>query len=202
MLDFEKFYPLLEGEPDAAGGTPEPETPEDGTPDGQETKPEAKQPEEKTLTQSEVNALIAREKKKAEKAARESIDAERKKAEMTEAERLKADKAEADRKVAEAEARAVAAERRASLAGKVADPVAALKLLDEEAHLDDEGNVLVEALLKTYPFLAPQQAGPTPTSGAGGTTPKGLTADKLKSMDSKEFAELQKRVASGERVTF
>lgn len=200
MLDFEKFYPLLEeADPQPQGG--EGGEPEPAAPDGPDPKPEAPKPEEKTLTQSEVNALIAREKKKAEQAARKAIEDERKKAEMTEAEKAKAEQAETAKKLAEAEARAVAAERRATLAGKVADPVAALKLLDEEQHLDADGNVKVEALLKTYPFLAPTPTGPTPTSGAGGKTPTGLNAEKLKSMDSKEFAELQKRVASGERVT-
>jgi hypothetical protein len=198
MLDIERLYPLLEGEPETpAGGEG---TPAEAAPDGQE-KPEAPKPEEKTLTQSQVNALIAKEKAKAAKAAREEVEAERKKAEMTEADKLKADQAEAAKKLAEAEARALAAERRAALAGKVADPTAALKLLDEEKHLDGDGNVNVDALLKTYPFLAPAPQGPTPTSGAGGTTPKGMTAEKLKSMDSKEFAEIQKRVAAGERVT-
>ena len=199
MNELEKLHPLLEGEPDQTGGTGT-DTPEDAAPDGQE-QPEAPKPEEKTLTQSEVNALIAREKKKAERAAREAVEAERAKADMTEIERAKATQAEMTQKLADAEARAVAAERRASLAGRVADPIAALKLLDEDAHLTDDGSVNVDALLQTYPFLAPQQSGPTPTAGAGGTTPKGLTADKLRSMDSKEFAELQKRVQAGERVT-
>lgn len=168
---------------------------------------EAPKPQEgKTYTEAELNAMITARTSKLEKSLKKQFDEEAQKqaerAKLDEAERLKAEKADIEKRATEAEARAIAAERRASLAGKVADPVAALKLVDDEQHLDDDGNVNVEALLKTYPFLAPTPQGPTPTSGAGGTTPKGLNADKLKSMDSKEFAELQKRVASGERVTF
>jgi len=64
---------------------------------------------------------------------------------------------DAERTAQAAEARRTEAERLATLTGKVADPRAALKLL-EDTHLDDDGNVLVDALLSAYPFLAPTQA--------------------------------------------
>lgn len=87
-------------------------------------------------------------------------------------ERLKALEAEREeltkRAAAESE-RATAAERLASLTGKVADPKAALKLL-EDKHLKDD-KIDVDRLLKDYPFLAP--TGVTPTRGAGGTPRSG-----------------------------
>ncbi len=95
-------------------------------------------------------------KKAAEEAERARLEAERSK--LDELERLKAEKADAEKRAAEIEARAVAAERRAALTGKVADPAAALKLLDPDAHLTEAGDVNVDALLKDYPFLAPPQA--------------------------------------------
>lgn len=103
------------------------------------------------------NATYRTKAKKAEEAAEAAKKAaEREK--LDEVERLKAEKADADKRLAEIEARAVAAERRAALTGKVADPAAALRLLDE-AHLDDDGNVLVDKLLEAYPFLAPKEPG-------------------------------------------
>ena len=70
-----------------------------------------------------------------------------------EAEREKLTKAAQD-----AETRRVTAERMATLTGKVADPKAALKLLDDD-HLTGDGDVNVDALLKAYPFLAPTHPG-------------------------------------------
>jgi hypothetical protein len=61
---------------------------------------------------------------------------------------------DAERKAQEAEAARLTAARIASLTGRVADPKAALKLL-EDAHLTPEGDVKVDALLSAYPFLAP-----------------------------------------------
>lgn len=71
------------------------------------------------------------------------------------AELLQARVAELEKAQADALAKATAAERRAALAGKVVDPVAALKLLDATRHLDGDGNPDVEKILADYPFLAP-----------------------------------------------
>lgn len=102
----------------------------------------------------------------AQKAAEEKTLAEAdavKKAEL-----LTAKVAELEKSQADAVAKATAAERRASLTGKVVDPVAALKLLDDAKHLTDDGAVNTDALLADYPFLAPK-AGVPVTPGAGGT---------------------------------
>lgn len=102
------------------------------------------------------NATYRTKAKAAEEAAEKArLDAERQK--LDEVERLKAEKADAEKRAAELEAKATAAERRAALTGRVADPIAALKLLDESEHLGDDGSVNVDKLLESYPFLAPQQ---------------------------------------------
>lgn len=125
----------------------------------------------KTFTQEELDAIIderlARDRKTREaeaktKAERDKMDAEQ---------RLAAEKKDAEDRARAAEERAVAAERRASLAGHVVDPAAAIKLLDPEKHLDKDGNVSVEKLLKDFPFLAPGKPGPS-APGAGGAHPK------------------------------
>ena len=64
-----------------------------------------------------------------------------------------------------AEEARVTAERLASLTGKVASPKAALKLL-EDTHVTDDG-VNVDALLKDYPFLAPQPERPSAPAATG-----------------------------------
>lgn len=118
------------------------------------------------------NAAYRTKAKQAEDAAEAArLAAEREK--LDEVERLKAEKADAEKRASEIEARAVAAERRAALTGKVADASAALKLLDADKHLTAEGDVNVTALLEDYPFLAPaaDKAARTPSTGAGGTVP-------------------------------
>jgi hypothetical protein len=102
-----------------------------------------------------VKTRLDRERKKWEA---ERVEAEER-ARMSEAERLKADLANRDALIKEAEARALAAERRAALTGKVVDPQAALKLMGDD-HVDEDGNVSVEKLLEAYPFLRPASAAP------------------------------------------
>jgi len=86
------------------------------------------------------------------------------------AELLTAKVAELEKSAAEAAAKATAAERRAALAGKVIDPAAALKLLDDTRHLDGDGNIDIEKMLTDYPFLAASKTSGAPaTPGAGGT---------------------------------
>lgn len=168
------------------------------------TQPETQQPE--TFDREYVQKLRdenakyrTRAKEAAEAAEAAKTAAER--AKLDDLERERAEKADLQKQLEQERAERVNAQRQAALTGKVADPAAALKLLDPDAHLTEDGSVNVEALLESFPFMAPKQAGPTPTSGAGGSTPRVMTSDRLKSMDSKEFEELQKRVARGERVT-
>jgi len=171
---------------------------ESDAPDGQEEPGEGEQQPPKMLSQDEVNRIVQREKAKAAKAERERLETERRKADMTEAERLKIEKEEAEKRAAVAEERAVTAERRASLTGKVIDPEAAMRLLTDD-HLTEDGSIDVDALLKSYPFLTPSNTGTPPTRGSGGGVPR-TTLDPNK-MSTKEFDELTQRVMRGERVT-
>jgi hypothetical protein len=123
-------------------------------------------------------------------AAQKAAEEERMKAAPLE-ERLKAYEAkeqEWTKKAEEAERARVNAERRASLTGKVADANAALKLLDD-AHLDKDGNVNVDALLTAYPFLAPAQPGRAPVASANAprTAAAALTLDDLAGMTPDEI---------------
>lgn len=113
------------------------------------------------------NASYRTKAKEAQEAAEAvRVTAEREK--MGEVDRLKAELADRDKAIQEARAAQTAAERRAALTGKVADAGAALKLLDAEAHLAEDGSVNVDAFLKDYPFLTPEPpARPSTVSGSG-----------------------------------
>lgn len=132
------------------------------------------------------NANYRTKAKQAEEAAAKAkIDAERQK--LDEVERLKAEKADSDKRLAEIETRAVNAERKAALTGRVADPTAALKLLDPDKHLTD-GEVNVDALLATYPFLAPAPAGVN-IPGARTSKTAALTAEDIARMTPEQINE-------------
>lgn len=93
---------------------------------------------------------------------------------LDEVERLKAEKADAENALAQEREARTSAERMASLTGKVADPVAALKLLDTTKHLNEDGTVNTEALLADYSFLTPAAARvdiPAVRSGNAGDGP-------------------------------
>lgn len=158
------------------------------TPDPQEQNPAPTGggDAQKTYTESEITAMVAARLAKQEKALKAQYAEEAKtaaeRAKLDEVERVKAEKADLEKKAADAEARAIAAERRAALTGKVADASAALKLLDPEKHLDSDGNVNTEALLTDYPFLKPTTPGATPI---GGANPRGQKDSSL--MSDEEF---------------
>ncbi|AFZ66075.1 capsid assembly scaffolding protein Gp46 family protein [Deinococcus peraridilitoris] len=180
--------------------------PEDGTPgEGGGTTPATETgtpPAEggKTFTQEELDRIINQRLGRERKTWETQVEEERKKATMTAEEKLKAD-LEAERlKTKAAEDRVTAAERRAALTGKVVNADAALKLMDPDKHLDAEGNLNVDALLKDHPYLAPttQSAGATAPNGGGGTQQTGKV--DFSTMSDKEFAEYQARVARGERI--
>lgn len=89
-------------------------------------------------------------------------------------EQLEALKKQLDEKDAAASAaaeRATLAERKVTLAGKVVDPDAALKLLNPDRHLTQDGAVNVDALLSDFSFLAPTKS-VTPAPGGSGGAPR------------------------------
>lgn len=165
------------------------------------TAPEAPEATQPTETQQEPVETFDREyveklrkenatyrtkaKEAAEKAEKARLEAER--AKLDEVERLKAEKADVEKRAAEIEQRAVAAERRASITGKVADATAALKLLDDTKHLNRDGDVNVEALLKDYPFLAPTTPAGVSIPGARSSKTATLTEEDVKRMTPEQI---------------
>lgn len=95
---------------------------------------------------------------------------ERERAEMSERDRLEAEKNELAQELEAQKERVKEQGWRADLAGKVADPAVAIRILDRESHLTDEGNVNVDAFLEAYPFMRPaQQGGSSPATSANPT---------------------------------
>lgn len=172
--------------------------------DGGEPKGEATV----TMTQAELDRLLAARAKRAEKAAAEKLEAERAKAEMSEAERLKAEKDEAEKKaqaaLAAANARVLRAEARvaASAAGVRADRLDyALKLIDLDGiEVDDNGTVdsaalakAVKTLLSDFPELGAAQG-----TAAGGDFQGGQAQGKDPgAMSMAEYAEWRKKQSGG-----
>lgn len=148
------------------------------------TAPET--PPGRVYTEEEFNRHMAAARRKWEAEVKKAAEEAAKRAQMDEAERLKAEKQELEARIAAEAAARLAAERKAALAGKVADPNAALKLL-EDRHLDEAGNVRVDALLADYPFLAATKpsspAWPPQGSGAART----YTLDDLARMSPEEI---------------
>ena len=161
-------------------------TPTEGVTETTDTQAPTFSPEEFTALQAKYERAqkdLTKFRTRADElaAAKEAAEAERLKAAPLE-ERLKALESEREKltKRAQAEAeRATRAERLASLAGKVADPKAALKLLDD-AHITDDG-VNIDALLKDYPFLAPntRAVAPGPDGAPAGVSARQTTAAAL-----------------------
>ena len=121
-------------------------------------------------TQADVDRVVEeRLKRERNKWEQEKAEIE-KRAKLDEAERLKLELQDRDNMIAELAAKATQAQRLAELTGKVADPKAALKLL-EDAHLTAEGGVNVEAFLTAYPFLKTQDATPPAARGGSGNPP-------------------------------
>lgn len=129
----------------------------------------------------------------------EEKDKAAERAKLDEVERMKAEKADLEEKLTQAQQQSQRAEWKASLAGKVANADAALKLLDEERHVDDDGNILVDKLLEDYDFLAPKQEGPTPTTGAGGGTMSGNRAQAATLQEQLEKARTRQERVSLQR---
>lgn len=116
------------------------------------------------------NASYRQRAKEAQEAAEAAkLAAEREK--LDEVERLKAEKADLEKAAAEAKALAIAAERRASLTGRVVDIDLAMAVADK--YVTEDGTLDVDALLTAHPALKAAPAGPTPVGGAGGTLKSG-----------------------------
>ena len=153
-------------------------TDHDPAPEATATTPTQEEGTTPTLSHADALAALEAARKEAAsyrtklKAAQDATTAAQtaaERAKLDEIERIKAERADAESKAAAAEARATAAERRATLTGKVADPTAALKLLDEAKHVNEDGTVDPEKLLADYPVLKPTNG----LTAIGGANPRG-----------------------------
>lgn len=126
----------------------------DTTPPQAETKGTTQAAAETAAPQADIDKIVQkrldRERKKWEA---ERQEAERL-ARMDEAERLKEELAKRDKAIAEREAEIRRERTLRTLTGKVVNEEAAYKLLDD-THLDEDGNVNLDAFLESYPFLKP-----------------------------------------------
>lgn len=115
-------------------------------------------PEGKTFDQAEVDRIVQSRLARAEKDVEARIEATRKEAEerakMDETQKYKADLEKSTARTAELEARAITAERKAELTGKVADVNLALKVA-EAKHFNEDGALNGELLFTDYPILKP-----------------------------------------------
>lgn len=158
----------------------------------QETDTQSTLPPEglqKELERARKEAASYREKLRAKEAAEEAAAEAARRKSLTAEQRAAEAEQKAEQAIKDAAERVAQAERRAALTGVVADANAALKLLDPEAHLNEDGTVNTEALLASFPFLAvtTAQAGKTPAPGAGGTAPKPVTTADLGNLTPEEF---------------
>lgn len=169
---------MAEANDQNAGTNPDPQgTPEGASGDNPKPATQQGQGSGKTLTEAEVNAMMADRLSKHEKALRKQFEQEKvqiaERAKMDEADRIKAEKEDLEKKVAELETAKTEATQRAQLAGKVADVDYALfkARQNSEKYVDSDGNVKVDALLKDVESLNPQptpRTGPAPTTAGGG----------------------------------
>lgn len=195
---------MKDDKPPANGGAPDPQT--GGS--GDAGDPRGAGP-------SREQALLRKlRKQEKELASLREADEQRKNASLSESERLAADvkKLQAERDDLVAKMRQQEIQHRFESAARAAgavDPKAAYKLADLSAvEIDDNGEIsgLDEVLgsLKTgYEFLFQQNPPPPPPGRhSGGNPPSGnpggqLTAERIQSMSSEEFAKLAQDVDAG-----
>lgn len=110
--------------------------------------------------------MVASRLSKHEKAVRKAIEQEqeeaRRDAEKTALERARDIEEKAKATIAEYEARAVAAERVAKLAGKVTKPERVLRLMDDPDHYFKDGKLNEKALAEDFPEYLPRSTAPEP----------------------------------------
>lgn len=191
-----------------AATTPTPPPQEQVTPEvtdqPQETDTQSSLPPEglqKELERARKEAASYREKLRAKEAAEEAAAEAARRKSLTAEQRAQEAEQKAEAAVKAAEERVAQAERRAALTGIVADANAALKLLDPEQHLNDDGTVNTEALLASFPFLAvtTPQPGKTPAPGAGGSAPKPTSIADLGNLTPEEFEKRRAEIYAGLR---
>ena len=144
----------------------------DTQPENESQETEQDTPQQSTLDADAAQKELSKVRKEAAKyrtKLREletKVEGERKNQErskMEESERLKAEKAEIEAKLNEREQALAQTLLQIELQGKVANPKAAIKLLDDN-HFDADGAIDLDAFFKDFPELKPQA-----TKQSGGT---------------------------------
>lgn len=87
--------------------------------------------------------------------------------------------AELEKAHQEAQAKALQAERKAALVGKVVDPEAALALLTDQ-YIGEDGSIKLDEFLQRYPFLKTQQ----PPRDVGGPSNPGSSVQPLANLEA------------------
>jgi hypothetical protein len=176
---------------------------------------------EKMLTQAEVDKIVearlARDRKKWETEYQAKLEEERKKAAMSETEKLKAAKDEAEKRAQDAmrtaNERLLKAEvKAAAVALDIVDPEAAYVLLDKEVvKVAEDGTVVgvedaLKALVKDKPYLVRQKGAQPVGSGTspaqhGNTAGKVYTKAEIKAMSldeiNKHWQEISEQMSKG-----
>ena len=152
--------------------------PQDGTEvDTQPTETFDKAYVEKLRAEAAKYRTKLREREDAEKAAAEA----KKQAELTLEERVKQAEAKAQDAMTAAETRVQTAERRASLAGKVANPERVMRLMDDVSDYFEGSEPKLDAILAAFPEYAPNQrpVAPAPDGAPAGASARQTTAASL-----------------------
>lgn len=142
----------------------EPETPNaEGDTQDQSPEPETFDREyvEKLRKEAANYRTKLREREEAEAKAAEA----KRQAELSSDERAKEAERKAEQALADAEARVTAAERRASLAGKVTSPARVMRLMDDPDTYFPNGDPDIDAILRDFPEYTPNAATASVTAG-------------------------------------
>lgn len=148
----------------------------------QDNQPESFDREYVESLRAENAKYRTRAKEAAEAAAEATKAAER--AKLDELELAKAEQADLKAALELERANRTSAERRAHLTGQVVDPVAALKLLDPEKHVKEDGSINLELFLTDFPYM---QAASVEGVRIPGGRSKGSGPIDLKSMTAEEI---------------
>lgn len=131
----------------------------------------------KIITKANGEAAKYRKQLRDAEAELERIRTKEREEAMTAEERAKAAEERAAKAEADAEARVLAAERRAALSGTVTNPERVLRLMDEPDTYFDGSSPDVERILEDFPEYTAKSSSPSSAPGAGGPAPRAPSVD-------------------------
>jgi hypothetical protein len=128
--------------------------------------------------------IKAREAREATEKAKQ--EAER--AKLDDLERVQLEKADLEKQLEAERDKAQRALRKSELVGKAADADAALRLLDADKHINEDGSINQEAFFTDYPFMKAGPAGPAAHTPSNPSIGKGGGPQSIKDFDGKDQA--------------